>query len=109
MYYPMRMIRTRTHKLIWNLASGQPFPFALDLLESPTWISAVEAGTGRYGPRTIDAFLHRPEYELYDLENDPDEVNNLADVAEHRALKESLLARLNTFQEETKDPWMRKR
>jgi N-sulfoglucosamine sulfohydrolase len=107
MYYPMRMIRTRTHKLIWNLVNGQPFPFALDLLESPTWISAMEGGTGRYGPRTIEAFLHRPEFELYDLTNDPDEVNNLADVPEHRELKESLLARLKAFQEQTKDPWMR--
>src|SRR5262249_33686681 len=31
MYYPMRMVRTRTYKLILNLAHQLPFPFASDI------------------------------------------------------------------------------
>ena len=27
MYYPMKVVRTRTHKLLWNIAHPLPFPF----------------------------------------------------------------------------------
>ena len=108
MYYPMRMVRTRTHKLIWNIASGLTFPSALDLIYSPTWISAVKSGTGIFGQRRIDAFLHRPQFELYDLQRDPAEVMNLADDPAHQAVKAKLIGMLKTLQVATKDPWIHK-
>jgi N-sulfoglucosamine sulfohydrolase len=107
MYYPMRAIRTRRHKLIWNIAHPLPFPFALDLAQSPTWIGAERRGT-TYGPRTIAAFRQRPQLELYDLERDPDEVNNLAGDPTHAALLRDLTARLRDFQRATRDPWLHK-
>jgi N-sulfoglucosamine sulfohydrolase len=105
MYYPMRVIRTRQHKLIVNLASELPYPFALDLIKSPTWISATASGGKLYGRRTIEKFLHRPRLELYDLDRDPDEITNLADTPAHAALQADLLSRLKEFQTATKDPW----
>ena len=105
LYYPMRVVRTRRHKLIVNLASELPFPFALDLVKSPTWISATRAGGRTYGRRTLDAFLHRPRFELYDLEQDPDEVTNLAESPAHAELRDTLVSRLQEFQTATKDPW----
>ena len=105
MYYPMRVVRTRQHKLIVNLASELPYPFALDLIKSPTWISATASGGKLYGRRTIEKFLHRPRFELYDLDRDPDEVTNLADSPAHAALQADLLSRLKEFQTATKDPW----
>ena len=57
------------------------------------------------GRRTIGAFLYRAEYELYDLEQDPDELVNLADDPAHAALKTELMAELDAFQRRTKDPW----
>jgi len=108
MYYPMRMIRTRRHKLIWNIASGLTFPSALDLIESPTWISAEKTGSGLYGRRRIADFLQRPPFELYDLQRDPDEVVNLADDPASQAVKAELMARLKSFQASTRDPWLHK-
>lgn len=108
MYYPMRMVRTRQYKLIWNIASGLTFPSALDLIYSPTWISAVKSGTGIFGRRRIDAFLHRPQFELYDLGRDPGEVVNLADDPAHQAVKAELIAKLKAFQAASKDPWIHK-
>ena len=32
MYYPMRVVRTRKHKLIWNIAHGLPYPFRYGLV-----------------------------------------------------------------------------
>ncbi len=108
MYYPMRAVRTRGHKLILNLAHELTYPSALDLIKSPTWISAVNSGSGRYGPRTFDRFLHRPRVELYDLARDPDESANLADDPAHRKLRDELLEKIRTFQTATRDPWVSK-
>jgi N-sulfoglucosamine sulfohydrolase len=107
MYYPMRVVRTRRHKLIVNLASELTFPSALDLIKSPTWISANAAGGGMLGRRPIAQFLHRPRFELYDLERDPDEVVNLAEVPEQQRLKGELLEKVQSFQKATQDPWFR--
>ena len=108
MYYPMRVVRTRGFKLIYNIASELTYPFALDLIKSPTWISVVESGGTMFGARSVAAFLHRPKFELYDLEHDPDEVVNLAGRPEHRKLQAELTEKLKAFQTATKDPWVRK-
>ena len=106
MYYPMRSVRTRTHKLILNLAPGQEFPLALDLRQSPTWISAQRGGSGVYGRRPIAQFLRRPGIELYDLTRDPHEVENLAESPAHAAVRRDLLARLQAFRTRSRDPWL---
>jgi N-sulfoglucosamine sulfohydrolase len=45
----------------------------------------------------------KPEEELYDLSNDPDEVNNLANVHEHQPKLKELRAALASWQLEVKD------
>ncbi|MDQ1255936.1 MAG: N-sulfoglucosamine sulfohydrolase, partial [Candidatus Hydrogenedentes bacterium] len=108
MYYPMRVVRERRFKLIWNIASGLPYPFASDLWESKTWRGVVERGDTHYGKRTVDAYLHRPAFELYDLDNDPDEVRNLADDPAYAGELARLQEKLKAFQQRTEDPWILK-
>jgi N-sulfoglucosamine sulfohydrolase len=60
------------------------------------------------GRRSLAAFQHRPVFELYDLQNDPDEVANLVDSPEHTELLGALKADLRAFQERTADPWAHK-
>ena len=108
MYYPMRVVRTRRHKLIWNIAHGLEYPFASDLWASKTWQAVRDRGLDTYGKRPVDAYLHRPAFELYDLENDPDEINNLASDPAHAELLAALKDKLKAFQEQTKDPWILK-
>ena len=108
MYYPMRVVRERRFKLIWNIAYGLEYPFASDLWESATWQGTLKRGAGLYGKRTVQAYLHRPQFELYDLENDPDEVKNLADDPSHKATLDRMKARLKAFQKRTRDPWILK-
>jgi uncharacterized sulfatase len=45
----------------------------------------------------------KPEFELYDLEKDPHEINNLADDPQHAATKARLLAEINRWRREVKD------
>jgi len=109
MYYPMRVVRTRKHKLIWNLAHGLVYPSAADLWHSATWQEALAKGpSSTYGKRTVTQYLGRPEWELYDLDADPDETKNLAADSEHAATLALLKEKLRAFQERTKDPWLHK-
>jgi len=85
MYYPMRTVREGNMKLIWNIAHGLPYPFASDLWAAPTWQSVFKKGPeALYGQRTVDSYIHRPEFELYDLDSDPYESRNLAASPDHR-------------------------
>lgn len=106
MYYPMRMVRDRRYKLIYNIAHALPYPFALDLQQSPTWISTK--GSSFFGKREKRRFIDRPRFELYDLEKDPEEVINLAGNEDYRDILNSMIEKIKKFQRETNDPWMHK-
>ncbi len=106
-YYPMRVIRTRQHKFFYNIAWKLDFPSAADLYRSATWQSALAAGDS-IGQRTFDQYLRRPKFELYDLDDDPMELNNIADQPEHAALVDSFIARMKGYQRRTDDPWLHK-
>ena len=104
----MRVVRTRRYKLIWNIAHKLDYPFASDLWKSATWQDMLKRGVKVYGKRTIEAYIHRPKFELYDMENDPHEINNLANDPEYNKILEGLKQKLKTFQKKTKDPWVLK-
>ncbi len=109
MYYPMRVVHRRQYKLIWNIAHQLPYPFASDLWRAPTWQDRYEKGPETlYGKRTVDRYIHRPKFELYDLESDPDETKNLASLPEHQQLLQKMKDEMKRFQKTTKDPWIMK-
>ncbi|MPY87493.1 MAG: sulfatase-like hydrolase/transferase [Luteitalea sp.] len=107
MYYPMRVVRGRKYKLIWNIAHQLPFPFATDLWSSGTWQAAWKQGPeARYGQRTVATYVNRPEFELYDLERDPHESKNLADDPKYEGVLAKHKQKLKAFQSRTSDPWI---
>ena len=107
MYYPMRVIRTRQFKYTLNLAHQLPYPFASDLYEAPTWQAAIKDGMDSlYGKRRIGDYIQRPRHELYNMEADTAEINNLADNPEFSRTLQNLQDRLRAFQEASGDPWV---
>ena len=106
MYYPMRSIRTRKFRYILNLAHELPYPFASDLFDSPTWQSSLKRHDAQYGSRTVEAYVHRPRQELYDVEADPQELVNLAGRAEYAKVLAELQEKLFVWQTQTRDPWL---
>jgi N-sulfoglucosamine sulfohydrolase len=106
MYYPMRSLRTRRYKYILNLAHPLEFPTAEDLFNSPTWQSTLAGRERIFGKRTLEAFLHRPRHELYDLVNDPHEAVNLAAQPESAGVLADMQKNVRDFQERTGDPWV---
>ncbi len=72
----------------------------------PNRIRAIRTATEKYAIYFDPNGEAAPEYEMYDLERDPDEVDNLLDVrtgvgrlGAHRAAKEALAERLGAAME----------
>jgi N-sulfoglucosamine sulfohydrolase len=107
-YYPMRTLRERRYKLIWNLTWKAEYPLPVDTFSRRLWRQVVETKATHIGPRTVEAYLNRPKFELYDLETDPWELNNLAaDPAQAERLQ-AMSNRLLQGLQETDDPWLKK-
>lgn len=107
MYYPMRVVRNRNYKLIWNIAWPLPYPFASDLWAAATWQHIYKQGMDTsYGSRTVQEYIHRPEFELYDMRSDPWETTNLADKPEFSEMLEKMKIKMKAFQAKTADPWL---
>jgi N-sulfoglucosamine sulfohydrolase len=106
MYYPMRMVRTRTHKYILNLAHPLEFPHASDLWGSPTWQGILKRRDKMMGQREVSAYLQRPKEELYDLSKDPNELKNVASDPASAKVLDDLRAKLADWRKKTNDPWL---
>jgi N-sulfoglucosamine sulfohydrolase len=106
MYYPMRMVRTKTHKLILNLASDLEFPHASDLWGSDAWQGILSRKDTMMGKKSVSAFLRRPKEELYDLQNDPNELQNLSGRPEVNEEVIKLRKQLADWRAATNDPWL---
>lgn len=109
-YWPTRFIRDRRYKYHRNLAWRLDFPFAADLYGSLSWedIRNIDSSKGDalIGGRKLRDYFFRPPEELYDLENDPNEVRNLVKDPEHAAVLEQLRGKLEAWQLRTEDPWL---
>ena len=58
------------------------------------------------GGRTLEQYLHRPAYELFDLEKDPHEMKNVADDPAYADVLKDLRSQLMARLKETNDPWL---
>jgi N-sulfoglucosamine sulfohydrolase len=103
----MRAVRDERYKLIHNLMPERaycqlneykersyPMLALMNVLKMEGKLDAVQA-------RFMAA--EKPEFELYDLEEDAHEINNLANDAKHGEVKARLLAEINRWREEVKD------
>ncbi len=106
MYYPMRAIMTPRYKLIVNLAPERTFPLASDLWGSPAWQGIRTRKEKMMGRMSVEAFLHRPPEELFDLTKDPHELHDLAVDPAHAQVLADLRERLRVWQQATNDPWL---
>lgn len=109
MYYPMRVIRTHRYKLIHNINSNAPFPIDQDFFLSPTFQDILNITKSKQPlpwTKSLRDYYFRPEWELFDLKKDPEELNNIASKASMKETFEELKERLFEWQGRTKDPWI---
>lgn len=102
--YPIRSVRSRQHKYIWNPNHQAVFYNVIstnstDLLQ--TWKEI-----GKNNP-TVAArarfYQQRPEEELYDLEEDPYELENLADDPAYAKIKNRFKRELELWMQQQSD------
>ena len=93
-YEPIRAIRTERYKLIRNYEPGIGWQVAADILQTRT--TDVMREKLRSWPR--------PEIEVYDLQEDPWERNNLVDDPACRPIRQKLETALEAWLVETRDP-----
>ena len=107
-YYPMRMIRTEKYKLIWNIASALPYPSGAGngREDNPELYDYVHNLSNPYGKKTVKDYVYRPVFELYDIQQDPDEIVNLAFDKKYTSVLEELKLKIRIFQKQTNDPWI---
>lgn len=104
--YPIRSVRDSRYKLIVNGNWQQAFQNNITDRDPAnyydSWRTAGEAGD-LYAMERHRAYRERPAEELYDLENDPLEMNNLAGSADHREILDRLRKALSVWLEEQGD------
>ena len=106
-YYPTRFIRTIRYKYHRNIAWKLDFPFSTDIYASLSWEGIRNSSDPvMIGGRALKAYISRPAEELYDLEEDPSEVVNLALDPVYRELVLDFRAQLEEWQRLTKDAWL---
>ena len=92
-YNPMRAVRTSKYKYIRNFGDVPLVYIPAPLFSSPAGLEVRNECYGR----------QRPEEELYDLENDPLELENLADDPAHAGELAALRDRVETWMVDTED------
>ena len=100
--YLSRSIRTERYKLIWNPHPEFAFTTHIDLLLRETsgdyfkqWTELAK--TDSRAASVVASHHGRPEYELFDLQTDPNEQNNLAGTESLKKRQSELRDELNAW------------
>lgn len=93
--YPIRSVRNDRYKYVLNLNSSSNFYNMVNV--SPrgiyqSWINATEKDAVRR--EYVTKYTTRPKEELYDIQKDPYELANLAEVPEMESIKKDLRSQL---------------
>lgn len=103
-FFPRRAIRDDRFKLIHNIREGE-----LDASPSvdgdQAHVFAQKLPADHPGRQALERLHNPPEWELYDLEKDPNELNNLAGSPAHAETLERLQQALADWQSQTNDPF----
>ena len=105
-FYPRRAIRDGRYKLIHNLAAGKGKPSPRIDGDPAYEISRRPKYDGTDVRKAFDTFANPPEFELYDLKEDPIEFHNLAGRPEYREIQRRLTKALFEYRRRTDDPFL---
>lgn len=99
-YDPMRCIRTRDYKLIYNFEAITHEHCCRDCMQDGIYVENRHL-------RSVERQGMGEAVELYDLRTDPLELTNLAEKPAYAGVRRDLEARLRRWMEETGDPLLR--
>ena len=109
-------MRTHKYKYYRNIVWQLMLPFGTELYGSLSWegirngASYTDAQSDTpevmLGRRRLASYLYRGPEELFDLENDPEEIHNLVGEEGFEDVLREMRARLEEWQLETDDVWL---
>jgi heparan N-sulfatase len=108
----MRCIRSNKYKLVYNAYYNIPHGTSMDISTSDSWYELKRLQRSNKLTENMKQIFQCPRamVEIYDLEKDPYELNNVADLPEYREIGEKLAAKLVKWQKDTQDhPWWKRR
>lgn len=105
-FFPRRAIRDTRYKLIHNLLAGKLEPSHTIDGDLGYPLSREARYDGTDVRRAFDTFADPPEFELYDLDNDPWEFDNLAGQPEYEEIQQRLRNALGEWRKATDDPFL---
>jgi hypothetical protein len=109
--YPIRSVRDTKYKLIHNLTSDSLYynTYAWNVGRHPeayimyqSWIEAVKQNVKAMP--LVSRYVKRPEFELYDIQNDPNETANLILKPELQGMVQKLKTELAAWMKQQGDP-----
>ena len=89
-----RCVRSSRYKLIYNLTPTMEY-WPVDSGNDPGWVEMVQANKdGKLKPEHANAYFRnpRPVLQLFDLDKDPGELNNVAGREEYKDVQQTLMA-----------------
>ena len=96
--YGIRTVRSRRYRLIWNLNGENEFQNLVTRGFAPyqSWERKAVAGDP-FAQKRVRWYRKRPAFELYDLQHDPYELDNQAEVPAYRPVRNRLKAELDRW------------
>ena len=95
--FPIRTVRDERYRLIWNLNPTAKFTNACTKSKDfQSIVAAAENGNAR-AAELVKKYHYRPEYELFDCDNDPLEMKNLAEDTKYAQIRADLTNRLENW------------
>lgn len=103
--YPIRSVRDRRYRYIRNLMSKETFQNVVTERDANGYWNAWvrDAKTNANAARLVKRYRQRPAEELYDLQNDPQELNNLAADPKQAARIKQMRAKLDAWMKQQGD------
>ena len=96
--YGIRTVRSEHYRLIWNLNWESEFQNTVTKGFGPyqSWERKAEAGDP-FARKRVRWYQKRPQFELYDLREDPFELDNQAEVPAYQLVRERLKTELDRW------------
>ncbi len=109
-YFGIRSIRSQQFKYIWNFTPEVQYENVVTIREDTKWGESTVFNSWKRAAKTdpdaaekVHRYHFRPSEELYNIDQDPNEWRNLAEVPEYAAAKNQLRAELLKWMEKTGD------
>jgi len=106
--YPVRSIRTKKYKYIMNLNHEGEYRNVMIAQDKEKFVHSwfEKAKTDAAAKKRVDQYLKRPAEELYDVEKDPFELENLSADPKNRKVMDQLKEKLQAWMKQQGDKGM---